>query len=102
MRSQLQSSQDGVLNQVDDVVSHPERTENTGTGHKVLEQECGEGAYIVEAAAEETTTKETMVDEPLNATEQLVTKDTLTAGQELITQEPSTRRYPSREHQPPH
>lgn len=109
MRSQLQSSQDGALNQVDDVVSHPERTENTGTGHKLLEQECGEGAYIVdideETAAEETTTEETMVDEPLDTTEQLVTnfnEDTLTAGQELITQEPSTRRYPSREHRPPH
>ena len=110
LRIQLQSSQDNTHYQVDDVASHPERRGSAGTRLKVLGQECGEGASILdtdeeipakETPAEETTTAETPTEGTLDAAEQFVTdqelsnEETLTAEQELITQESSTRRYPS-------
>ena len=97
LRSQLQSSQDSTHYQVDDVASHPERSGSAGTRLKVLGQECGEEASILDTD-EEMPAEETITEETLDTAEQLVTdqelsnEETLTAEQESITQESSTRR----------
>ena len=102
LRSQLQSSQDSTHYQVDDVASHPERSGSAGIRLKVLGQECGEEASILdtdeEMPAEEMPAEETIIEETLDTAEQLVTdqelsnEETLTTEQESITQESSTRR----------